>query len=347
MLRAMRTALLVVAASGFALGADAAEAPQANGPIAFLGSRIEPGTFTRRPLLLGESYAGEALTTPVLVAHGAHAGPTLCLTSAVHGDEVNGIEVVRRILYGVDVAVLRGSVIGVPVANPLAFDRGGRETPDRRDLNRYFPGKPRGSLADRVANALWAQVVTPYCTYLVDLHTGSFHRSNIPQLRANLEDEDVRRFAGLFDGLPVVFNRGNPRMLRRAATEAGIPAVNFEFGAAATLQIEYIARAERALRRVLVNLDMLPGAGRRTPPRIYRKSFWLRAEHGGLFIANKRNGEEVAAGEEVGAIVNPLTEERHPIHSAAAARILGIASDQFVLPGYGVFHLGIEDSAAP
>lgn len=344
----LRQVIAVLALSvGLVPTAMAATAGEANTPLEVLGKRIEPGSSAKRHLPLGESYAGDMLSTPVLIAHGAYAGPTLCLTAAIHGDELNGIEVVRRALHGADVKVLRGTLIGVPVVNLLAFTRGARETPDRRDLNRYFPGRPDGSVADRIANALWTEVVTPHCDYLVDFHTGSFNRSNLPQLRANLDDKRVRRFVSLFGDIPVMFKRGSRRMLRRVATEAGIPAVSFEFGAASTVQLPYVDRAGEALHQALVNLDMLAGERKRVTPRVYRKPFWIRTEHGGIFISRKRNGDEVQAGEIIGVIANPLTEEEQPIRCEVAARILGLASNQFVLPGYGVFHMGVEEAAAP
>jgi len=329
-----------------ALVAQANDEP--NVPIELLGKSVAPGTSAKRQLALGESYAGDTLSTPVLIAHGALAGPTLCMTAAIHGDELNGIEVVRRTLHGVDVKTLRGTLIGVPVVNLLAFTRGARETPDRRDLNRYFPGRPDGSFADRIANALWTNIVTPHCDYLVDFHTGSFNRSNLPQLRANLDDKRVRRFVRHFGATPVMFKRGSRRMLRRVATEAGIPAVSFEFGEATTVQTPYVEQAARALNQALINLDMLPGDRQRAVAQpVYRKSFWIRTEHGGIFISRKQNGDEVKAGEVIGVIANPLTEEEKPITCEVPARILGLASNQFVLPGYGVFHLGVAETPTP
>lgn len=313
-------------------------------PLELLGTGIEPGTLARRRLKLGQSYAGDTLSTPVLVAHGALAGPTLCLVAAIHGDELNGIEVVRRTVHEVDVKSLRGTLIGVPVVNLLAFTRGARETPDRRDLNRYFPGRPDGSFADRIANALYTGIVSPHCDYLIDYHTGSFNRSNLPQLRANLDDKRVRRFVRQFGDVPVMFKRGSRRMLRRVATEAGIPAVSFEFGESTTVQTPYVDYALAATRTALVNLDMLPGAKRRVAQPVYRRSLWLRAENGGIFISRKAIGDEVKAGEVIGVIANPLTEEEQPLASAVDARILGLASNQFVLPGYGVFHLGVPEA---
>jgi predicted deacylase len=319
---------------------------EANTPLQLLGKTVQPGTVVKRQLALGESYAGDTLSTPVLVAHGAKAGPTLCLTAAIHGDELNGIEVVRRTVNLLDVKALRGTVIGVPVVNLLAFTRGARETPDRRDLNRYFPGRPDGSFADRIAHALFANIVTPHCDYLVDFHTGSFNRSNLPQLRANLDDKRVRRFVRQFGDIPVMFKRGSRKMLRRVATEAGIPGVSFEFGESTTVQTPYVDSAERALATALVNLGMLPGEKRRVEQPVYRKSRWVRAENGGIFISHKLIGDDVKAGEVIGVIANPLTEEEKPLTAGVDARILGLASNQFVLPGYGVFHLGIAEPPA-
>jgi len=339
-----RRLTLILALCGACTSATAED--EANAPLELLGKAVPPATVAKRQLALGESYAGDTLTTPVLVAHGALAGPTLCLTAAIHGDELNGIEVVKRTVNALDVKALRGTVIGVPVVNLLAFTRGARETPDRRDLNRYFPGRPDGSFADRIAHALFANIVTPHCDYLVDFHTGSFNRSNLPQLRANLEDKRVRRFVRQFGDIPVMFKRGSRKMLRRVATEAGIPGVSFEFGESTTVQTPYVDRAERAVATALVNLGMLPGEKRRFEQPVYRKSRWIRAENGGIFISRKLIGDDVKAGEVIGVIANPLTEEEKPLVAGVDARILGLASNQFVLPGYGVFHLGIAEPPA-
>jgi uncharacterized protein len=341
----LRRLILILALCGACASATAED--ESSTPLELLGKAVPPATVVKRQLALGESYAGDTLGTPVLVAHGALAGPTLCLTAAIHGDELNGIEVVRRTVNALDVKALRGTVIGVPVVNLLAFTRGARETPDRRDLNRYFPGRPDGSFADRVAHALFTNIVTPHCDYLVDFHTGSFNRSNLPQLRANLEDKRVRRFVRQFGDVPVMFKRGSRKMLRRVATEAGIPAVSFEFGESTTVQMPYVERAERAMAIALVNLGMLPGEKRRLEQAVYRKSRWVRTENGGIFISRKSIGDDVKAGEVIGVIANPLTEEEKPLVSGVDARILGLASNQFVLPGYGVFHLGIAEPSTP
>src|SRR5690606_29108454 len=154
-------------------------------PLRMLGAEVLPGTATRLAWSVKDSLAGISVPTPVLVVHGAKPGPRVCLTAALHGDELNGIEVVRRVLYDLQPDKLSGTVIGVPIVNLQGFRRASRYLPDRRDLNRYFPGRPAGSSAARIAHSFFHDVIL-HCQYLVDLHTGSFRRTNLPQLRADL-----------------------------------------------------------------------------------------------------------------------------------------------------------------
>lgn len=339
MLREIIAALvaLTLCAPPTALGAGRASPP------VILGTSPARGTLTELRLPLAESYSGAALSTPVLIANGRQPGPTLCLTAAIHGDELNGIAIVRNALHALDVEALKGAVIGVPVVNVLAFERGARETPDRRDLNRYFPGRPTGSFAARIAHALYANVVAPNCDYLIDFHTGSFNRANLPQLRADLSDAAIGRFVAQFGPMAVLRKRGSSHMLRRVASLAGIPSVSYETGSASTLQAPDIEQAQATVGTVLVNLGMLPGTPTRSPALTYGDSHWVRAGQGGIFFASKALGDEVSAGEVIGTIINPLTDTEERILAPVAARILGLASNQSVLPGYGVFHLGVRE----
>src|SRR5690606_25362801 len=157
-----------------------------------LGREIKPNSSVRLTWSSETAVGGFSEETPILVVNGATPGKTLCLTGAVHGDELNGIEVVRRVIYGIEPSALTGTIIGVPVANIMGFRRNSRYLPDRRDWNRYFPGNTHGSTASRLAHSFFNNVIT-HCTSLVDLHTGSFHRTNLPQLRADLSDEPVAR----------------------------------------------------------------------------------------------------------------------------------------------------------
>lgn len=326
--------------TGLMLGAVSSIAAAPALPRELLGETVAPASMRRLKLRAGESFAGDALATPVLIAHGADAGPTLCLTAAIHGDELNGVEVVRRVLHGIDPDKLKGSVIGVPVVNLLGFTRGARETPDRRDLNRYFPGRPNGNFANRIAYQLFSRIVEPHCTYLVDLHTGSFKRANLPQLRADLANPAVRRLARSFGATPILRKRGSAGMLRRVASEHGIPGVSLEFGESTTVQTQHVEYAVAAVRIALAQLGLLGTHDDSPPPQVvYERPFWIRAAQGGVFMSHKVLGDPVIKGETIGVLANPLTDSQVEISSPAEGRVLGLASDQFVLPGYGVFHI--------
>ncbi|HSN70088.1 MAG TPA: succinylglutamate desuccinylase/aspartoacylase family protein, partial [Steroidobacteraceae bacterium] len=194
-----------------------------------LGGEVPPGMMRRLTWSSGSAIEGFAVPTPVMVVNGKGPGPVLCLTAAVHGDELNGIEVVRRVIDELDPEELNGAVIGVPIVNLQGFYRGSRYLPDRRDLNRYFPGNARGSAATRTAYAFFTQVIA-HCSALIDLHTGSLNRTNLPQVRADLRNPQVTRLTQAFGATVVLHSVGERGSLRRAATEAGIPAVTFEMG---------------------------------------------------------------------------------------------------------------------
>ena len=181
---------LPLAENGFAETA-ATLAPQTAGDSGpdiiqeFVAADIPPGSLVQTTWTAGEALHGAQIPTPVLVARGKEAGPRLCVTAAVHGDELNGIEAVRRLMYSINPEKLSGTVVGVPIVNLQGFQRHSRYLSDRRDLNRFFPGNPRGSSASRMAYSFFNDIVST-CDGLVDLHTGSFHRTNLPQLRADL-----------------------------------------------------------------------------------------------------------------------------------------------------------------
>src|SRR5690606_10179010 len=174
----------------------------------------------------------------------------------IHGDELNGIEVVRRVLYTVDPAKLNGALIGIPIVNLQGFRRSSRYLPDRRDLNRYFPGNPQGSSAARIAHSLFHEVMAK-CDALVDLHTGSFHRTNLPQLRADLTNPDVAALSKGFGATVVLQSRGARGSLRRAAADAGIPAVTMEAGEPMRLQEEAVSHGVKSIESLLDSLGML------------------------------------------------------------------------------------------
>ncbi|TNF86732.1 MAG: succinylglutamate desuccinylase/aspartoacylase family protein [Gammaproteobacteria bacterium] len=306
---------------------------------------LAPGTLTRMTWRAGESLYGSAIPTPVLVAEGVEPGQTLCLTGAVHGDELNGIEIVRRVMYSLNPEKLTGRVIGVPIVNLQGFERHSRYLPDRRDLNRFFPGNPRGSSASRIAYSFFEQIVR-HCDALVDLHTGSFHRTNLPQLRANLLDESVLELTEGFGGLVILHSTGGEGTLRASAVRAGVPAVTLEAGEPLRVDDKAVDHSVKSLYSLLDDMGMYK---RRnfwgTPEPTYYGSMWVRADKGGMLLGEVKLGKRVKAGDVLGTVTDPITNAKQDILAPQSGRVIGMALNQFVMPGYAAFHLGVEAPA--
>lgn len=322
--------------------------PAADGPpppFRLLDAEVMPGETRRLSWVASESFSGIALPSPVLVAHGVERGPVLCLTAAVHGDELNGIEMVRRVLYGLKPEKLSGTVVGVPIVNLFGFRRSSRYLPDRRDLNRYFPGNPEGSSASRIAYAFFEDVVR-HCDVLVDLHTGSFHRTNLPQLRADLEYPEVVELTRGFGATAVLQSRGREGTLRRAATEAGIPAITLEAGEPMRFQPEAVEFGVKGIRTLLNDLGMVSRISLWGEPQpVYYESEWVRAETGGILFSKVELGQRVDKGDLLGTVTDPITNNHARLEAPVAGRILGMALNQAVIPGFAAYRIGIRKSS--
>lgn len=303
---------------------------------------LEPGTLSRLTWHAGESLYGSSVPTPVLIASGQQDGPTLCLTAAVHGDEINGIETVRRVMYAIDPEKLKGRVIGVPIVNLQAFERHSRYLPDRRDLNRFFPGNTNGSSASRIARSFFEHVIAP-CDALVDLHTGSFHRTNLPQLRANLDVPEVVALTEGFGSTVILHSEGGEGTLRAAATRAGIPAVTLEAGEPLRIDDKAVKHSTKALFTLMNTMGMYKRPNLwGNPEPTYYSSLWLRADKGGMLMGSTKLGKRVRKGDVLGTVVDPITNQQQDLLAPASGRVIGMALNQFVMPGYAAFHLGIE-----
>ena len=312
------------------------------GVMEILDYEVAPGERRRLFLRASESFAGDSVEIPVLAVRGERAGPLVCMTAGIHGDELNGIEIVRQFFEHVSPKQLSGMLLGVPVANLHGFRRGSRYLPDRRDLNRYFPGHPAGSSASRIANALFEGVVRR-CDALVDFHTGSFYRTNLPQLRANLSDAQVMELARAFGIGVVVHSEGMVGTLRRASTEAGVPAITYEAGEPKRFQAHEIERGVEGMRNMLRAMGVLEGGvPASNQQRIYYRSRWVRVNEGGIFITRRELGESIASGDLLGTVTDPVSNERTRLIAPVSGRILGMAVSQVVIPGFAAFHIGID-----
>jgi len=226
------------------------------GGFELLGATVPPGTSQRLMWSASQIFEGVSSETPVLIVNGRGEGPVLCLTAAIHGDELNGIEMVRRVLHDLDPEEVNGTVIGIPIVNLQGFRRGSRYLPDRRDLNRYFPGNPEGSSASRIAHSLFDSIIR-HCDALVDLHTGSFYRTNMPQLRADLRYEEIKDLTQGFGGIAVLHSEAAVGTLRRAATDAGIPTITLEAGEPLRLQSAKVSQGVTGIFTLLDTLDIV------------------------------------------------------------------------------------------
>ncbi|HCE41576.1 MAG: succinylglutamate desuccinylase [Alcanivorax sp.] len=320
-------------------------APDPVAPLTLLDQSVPVGTFDTLYWTPDQSFRSIATPVPVLVAHGTKPGPHLCLTAAVHGDELNGIEMVRRLMYELEPDELAGTVVGVPIVNLDGFRNGSRYLSDRRDLNRYFPGRKSGSAASRVAYSLFENIVR-HCDYLVDLHTGSQKRINQPQLRADLEDPRVVAFAKHFGGMTVLHSPPADGMLRAAAVDEGIVAVTMEAGGPNRLEEEAVDYGVQALETLLENLDMRKASRFWGAPQpVFYESEWIRAGQGGILLSEVELNEQVSKGQILGTVTDPISNTGSAIIAPYDGRVLGMAVNQVVHAGFAAYRIGEEKSA--
>ena len=328
--------------------ADPQQAVISNDDVAaleLLGTTVMPGTAQRLSWSATELFEGVPVSTPVLVVNGASPGPTLCLTAAVHGDELNSIEMVRRVMHEIDPEKLSGAIIGVPIVNVQGFRRGSRYLPDRRDLNRYFPGNATGSAAARIAHSFFTQIIDK-CDALIDLHTGSFERSNLPQIRADLRDPDIVTLTQGFGSMVVVHSVPTDGTLRYAATRAGIPAVTLEAGGPLQLELDDVKHGVKGIETLINTLGMIKKISLWGDPEpVYYRSSWVRADNGGILLVDVSLGSTVRQGDLLGTITDPISNVSIELRSPYSGRIIGMARNQVVMPGFAAFHIGIQTDA--
>ena len=312
--------------------------------LSLLSKEVLPGTSDILTWEMETSFQDVSAPVPVLVVNGTRAGPTVCLTAAIHGDELNGIEIVRRAIYELKPKKMAGAVIGVPIVNLEGFKRANRYLPDRRDLNRYFPGQEKGSYASRIAYSFFSRVITK-CEYLIDLHTGSLSRTNLPQIRANLSDEKIAAFAQQLGSIVVLQSHGGLGTLRRAAADAGIPSITLEAGGSNNLQKEAVEQGVITVESAFDALGITSKARwqRNAEPTFYR-SKWVRAREGGILFSKVELGDNVKKGTILGLISNPVTNKTNKIRSPIEGRVIGMALNQVMYPGFAAYHIGLKSS---
>jgi predicted deacylase len=324
-----------------ASGHHAGTAAKRPGHLTIGGIELKPGERRIIDLPVTDLSTHTPVTMPVQVVRGRRAGPTLFVCAALHGDEINGVEVIRRLLRLTALKRLRGTLIAVPIVNVLGFLSQSRYLPDRRDLNRSFPGSTQGSLAGRLARLFLDEIVSK-STHGIDLHTAAIHRDNFPQIRANLDDPESERLSRAF-GVPLVVNTGfREGSLREAAAAFSVPVIVYEAGEALRFDEACIRAGVKGVVRVMRELEMLPAPSRRNrraAPLIIRSSKWVRAPHSGLLRSATALGSAVKEGQVLGVVSDPFGMNEVEVRASVGGVIIGRSNIPLVHEGDALFHI--------
>lgn len=304
------------------------------------GVRVRAGTARELSLPITRMVTGAEVTVPVRVVHGRADGPVVWLTAAIHGDEVVGIEVIREVLATLSPKTFRGTLIAVPIVNVLGFMAGDRYLPDRRDLNRSFPGSGRGSLAARIAHLLMGEVIRKGSVG-IDLHSGAFGRTNLPQVRADLDDPETLGLAQAF-GAPVVYHaKLRDGSLRAAAREVGCRVLLYEAGESWRLDDWAVSAGVAGVRRVLQRLDMIDAA-EPVPEganQECRTSGWVRARHTGILKLDVSLGQHVSDGERLGVLADANGKTLRLVRADRPGIVIGRTLAPLVNRGDALVHI--------
>ena len=312
-----------------------------NKPITIGETQINPGERVNVSLPVADLYTSTSLSMPVQVICGRQAGPVLFVSAAIHGDELNGVEIVRRLLKRKALRSLRGTLLAVPIVNVHGFLDQSRYLPDRRDLNRSFPGSSKGSIAARLANIFTKQILSN-ADYGIDLHTGAINRSNLPQIRANLDDVQTLDIARAF-GAPVIINSNiRDGSLRECASDRGLPMLIYEAGEALRFDETSIRAGIRGILNVMRYIGMLPTskARKHVTPIVARSTQWVRAGTSGIVSGKAKLGGTIKKGQRLAIVGDPLGEDEEDIVAPFDGIVIGRSNLPLAHEGDALFNLG-------
>lgn len=310
------------------------------------GQEIPKATRKKIEIPVAALFDYTKISIPIEVIRGSKDGPTMFVSAAIHGDEIIGVEIVKRLLARKELKKVRGTLVAIPIVNPFGYNNNIRYLPDRRDLNRCFPGSQNGSLAARIAHIFLNEVVLK-CDYGIDIHSGAIHRFNFPQVRLELRDPDELRMAKAF-GAPVIINSPlRPGTLRKSAYENNVKSILYEAGEALRFDDNSINMGVHGIMNVMRELDMLPNEETDPIPTnvmIAKSSYWLRAPESGSLRMMKKFGSFVQEGELIGVISDPYGERQINIEVKSPGVIIGAVTMPLVNRGNALFHIAtLED----
>lgn len=305
--------------------------------------KILPSERKKFQLEVASLYDYTKLYIPVEVIRGKEEGPILFISAAIHGDEINGVEIIKRLLQKPILNKIKGSLIVVPVVNIFGFNNKSRYLPDRKDLNRCFPGTANGSLGSRLAHLFIKEIVSK-CTHGIDLHTGAIHRTNLPQIRACLDDPQTKNLAKNF-GVPVIINsKLRDGSLREAARKKKISMLLFEGGEALRFEENVIKSGVIGCLSVMEQIGMTPQLQKNRGKTsvnsfIAQDTFWVRASHSGSFRITKKIGDRVVTGETLAIISDLYGCEPYKINAPEDGIIIGASTIPLVNKGDAMIHI--------
>jgi predicted deacylase len=312
-------------------------------PISIGDNQVRAGTEAQLELPIGRLATGSDMALPVRVVHGALPGPTVWLNAAIHGDEVCGVEIITRVLRGLNPVYLAGTVLAVPVVNVHGFIGGDRYLPDHRDLNRSFPGSATGSLAAQIAHLFMTEIVSR-SDIGIDLHTASNHRSNLPQIRADLDDPPTRRLAEAFGAPVMVHAPSRAGTLRRAATRRGSTVLVYEAGEALRFDEQAIVVGVGGVRRVLAAVGLTsPVDPPDSPSLVSRSTAWVRAPRSGILHLHVSTGAVVARRQVLGTVDDAFANSLATIRAPRDGLVIGQTRSPIVNRGDAVLHVATID----
>lgn len=306
------------------------------------GTFIPKGKVTRVNLEMPKLY-NTPTKIPVIVHRGRQEGPCMFVSAAIHGDELNGIEIIRRLRKLKILKRLKGTLIFVPIVNIYGVMTLSRYLPDRRDLNRSFPGSSKGSLAGRIAKTFFDEIVAK-CDLGIDLHTASIHKSNLPQIRTNIDNEYTYSLAKAFEAPVILHSEIRDGSLRATSQEMGVPILLYEAGEALRFDETCIRIGVKGIVNILRKNNMLPADTRskkqaKKTPVVSKQSRWIRANFGGILRTIKALGDTVKENEILAFVDDPFSDESFELRSPFGGIIIGKSEIPLVQEGDAVFHI--------
>ncbi|HYW34084.1 MAG TPA: succinylglutamate desuccinylase/aspartoacylase family protein [Balneolaceae bacterium] len=275
------------------------------------------------------------------VFRGKQEGPTLLLTGGIHGNEINGVEIIRQLITKDLITPVKGSIIAIPLVNIYGFIQKQRDLPDGKDINRSFPGSKGGSLARLVANTLMKEII-PHIDFGIDFHTGSDALANYPQIRCMLNNQQNRKLAEAFSAPVTVNSPFIDQSFRQAAQKEGKQILVFETGEAQRFDKSGIREGISGTLRLMKKLGMRSYKVEPAKTDIYKKRTWIRADYAGLFHPQKKLGSKVEKEQVIGHISDPFGREWFKVESSQTGRIIGINKASIIHKGDALMHIAYD-----